>query len=75
MQTQMDRIRPDSRLLVLLDEESYSQTIDDTRVLERRQTWQRLGKQYHLKIIPLHPLTTSPDQFLQQAQTGLWPAP
>jgi len=75
MQTQMDRIRPDSRLLVLLDEESYSQTIDDTRVLERRQTWQRLGKQYHLKIIPLHPLTTSPDQFLQQAQAGLWPAP
>jgi hypothetical protein len=75
IQTQMDRIRSDSRLLVLLDEESYSQTVDDTRVIERRQTWQRLGNQYHLNIVPLHPLTTSPDQFLQQAQAGLWPAP
>jgi hypothetical protein len=75
IQTQMDRIRPDSRLLVLLDEESYSQTVDDTRVIERRQTWQRLGNQYHLNIVPLHPLTTSPDHFLQQAQAGLWPAP
>ncbi|MDH5562760.1 MAG: hypothetical protein OEY91_03935 [Nitrospirota bacterium] len=75
MQTQMDKIRPGSRLLVLLDEESYSQAVDGTRVTERRQTWQRLGNQYHLKIVPLHPLTTSPDQFILQAQAGLWPGP
>jgi hypothetical protein len=74
IQTQMDRARTGSRLLVLLDEEPYGQTVDKTRVIERRQAWQRQGNQYHLEIVPLAPLTTSPDQFLQQAQVGLWPA-
>jgi hypothetical protein len=74
IQTQMDRARTGSRLLVLLDEEPYGQTVDKTRVIERRQAWQRLGNQYHLEIVPLDPSTTSPDQFLQQAQAGLWPA-
>jgi hypothetical protein len=58
----------------VLDEEPYGQTVDKTRVIERRQAWQRLGNQYHLEIVPLDPSTTSPDQFLQQAQAGLWPA-
>lgn len=74
IQTQMDTARPGSRLLVLLDEEPYGQTVDKTRVIERRQAWQRLVNHYHLEIIPLDPSTTSPDQFLQQAQVGLWPA-
>jgi len=74
IQIQMDTARPGSRLLVLLDEEPYGQTVDKTRVIERRQAWQRLGNQYHLEIVPLDPSTTSPDQFLQQAQVGLWPA-
>lgn len=73
IQTQMDTARPDSRLLVLLDEEPYGQTVDKTRMIERRQAWQRLGKQYHLEIIPVDPSTTSQDQFLQQALAGLWP--
>ena len=74
IQTQMDTARPGSRLLVLLDEEPYGQTVDKTRLIERRRAWQRLGNQYHLEIIPLDPSTTSQDQFLQQAQAGLWPA-
>jgi hypothetical protein len=74
IQTQMDTARQGSRLLVLLDEEPYRQTIEETRVMERRQAWQRLGNQYHLEIVPLDPTATSQDQFLQQAQTGFWPA-
>lgn len=73
IQTQMGTIRPDSRLLVLLDEEPYGQTVGGTRVSERRQTWQRLSNQYHLSLVPFDVHTTSPDQFLQQAQAGLWP--
>ncbi|MEX0828726.1 MAG: DUF2868 domain-containing protein [Nitrospirales bacterium] len=72
-QTQMDAARPGSRLLVLLDEEPYRQTIEEKRVMERRQAWQRLGNQYHIEIVPLDSTTTSQDQFLQQAQTGFWP--
>jgi len=75
IQTRMDKISPGSRLLVLLDEEPYSQSVDGTRLIERRQTWQRLGNQYHLSLVPLDVYTTSPDQFLQQAQAGLWPRP
>ncbi len=74
MQTQMETHRRGSRLLVLLDEEPYSTALDDNRVIERRQTWQRLSSQYHLSIVPLNANTTSLDQFLQLAQTGLWPA-
>ncbi len=73
IQTQMDRARPGSRLLVLLDEEPYGQAVDKTRVIERRQAWQRLGDQYHLEIVPVDPSTTTQDQFLQQALAGLWP--
>ena len=73
IQTQMDTGRPDSRLLVLLDEEPYGQSVDKTRVIERRQAWQRLCNQYHLEIVPVDPSTTSPDQFLQEALAGLWP--
>jgi hypothetical protein len=74
IQTQMDTSRPGSRLLVLLDEEPYGQTVEKTRVIDRRQAWQRLCKQYHLQIVPLDPSTTSQDQFLQQTLAGLWPA-
>lgn len=73
IQTQMDTTRPDSRLLVLLDEEPYGQTVDKTRIIERRQAWQRLGNQYHLEIVPVDPSTTSQDQFLQEALPALWP--
>jgi hypothetical protein len=73
IQTQMNTAIKGSRLLVLLDEEPYSQTIDETRLSERRQAWQRLGNQYHIQIVPFDKNTTSPDQFLQRAQAGLWP--
>ena len=73
IQTQMDRARPGSRLLVLLDEEPYGQAVDKTRVIERRQAWQRLGDQYHLEIVPVDPSTTTQEQLLQQALGGLWP--
>ena len=75
IQTQMNAHRDGSRLLVLLDEEPYSATMDETRVIERRKTWQRLSHQYHLSVVPFHGNTTSLDQFLQQAQAGLWPTP
>jgi len=74
IQTQMDTSRQNSRLLVLLDEEPYRQTIEEIRVTERRQAWKRLGNQYHLEIVTLDPTATSQDQFLQQAQTRFWPA-
>ena len=73
IQTQMDSERPGSKLLVLLDEEPYCQTIDEFRVIERRQAWQRLSNQYHLALVPFDGHSTSPDQFLQQALTGIWP--
>jgi hypothetical protein len=73
IQTQMGTNRAGSRLLALLDEEPYNQTIDETRVIERRQTWQRFGNQYHLSLLPFHANTSSPERFLQQAQAGLWP--
>ncbi|MDH5585718.1 MAG: DUF2868 domain-containing protein [Nitrospirota bacterium] len=74
IQTQIDAVRSRSRLLVLLDEEPYRQAIEERRVTERRQAWQRLSHQYHLDIVPLDPTTTSQDEFLHQAQTGFWPA-
>jgi hypothetical protein len=73
IQTQMDPAQGGSRLLILLDEEPYSQTIDENRVIERRQAWQRLINQYHLSIVPFDVNATSHDQFLQQAQGRLWP--
>jgi len=74
LQTQMDPTPTGSRLLILLDEEPYSQAIGENRVIERRQAWQRQISQYHLSLVPFHAKTTSPDKFLQQAQAGLWPA-
>lgn len=73
LQTEMNTAQPASRLLVILDEEPYRQTIDPARMNERRQAWQRLTAQYHLTLVPFDIHTTSLDQFLQQAQTGLWP--
>ncbi len=73
MQTQTGAHKTGSRLLVLLDEEPYSQAIDEHRVLERQQAWQRLISQYHLSLIPFNANTTSSDYFLQQTQAGLWP--
>ena len=73
LQTQMDSARSQAQLLILLDEESYSTAVDRSRVLERRQTWLRLGKQYHLALVPFTPSDTMQDQVLQQAQAGLWP--
>ncbi|MDR4495894.1 MAG: hypothetical protein R3B74_16050 [Nitrospirales bacterium] len=73
IQTQIGTMEPIARLLVVLDEEPYRQTVDQARVSERRQTWQRLGTQYHLTLVPFDVHTTSHDQFLQDAQTGLWP--
>ncbi len=74
MQTQMNSAKARSRLLILLDEEPYSQAIDENRVMERRQAWQRLINHYHLSVVPFHANSTLSDQFLQQAQSGLWPA-
>ncbi len=74
MQTQTGANKTGSRLLVLLDEEPYSQAIDENRVIERQEAWQRLISQYHLSLIPFNANTTSSDQFLQQTQAGLWPA-
>jgi hypothetical protein len=73
-QTQIDAGNSHFRLLDLLDEEPYRQAIEERRVTERRQAWKRLTNQYHLEIVPLDPTVTSPDEFLQQAQTGFWPA-
>ncbi len=73
VQTQIGAMKPKARLLVILDEEQYRQTVDQVRVGERRQTWQRLGAQYHLTFVPFDVHTTSRDQFLQQAQASLWP--
>ncbi len=73
MQTQTGELKTGSSLLVLLDEEPYSQAIDEQRVLERQQAWQRLISQYHLSLIPFNANTTSSDLFLQQTQAGLWP--
>lgn len=74
IQTQMDSAKAGSRLLILLDEEPYSLSIDETRVNERRKAWQRLINQYHLALVPFNANTTSQDDFLQKAQAGLWPA-
>ena len=74
MQTQMGSHTTEARLLVLLDEEPYSQTIDEHRVFERQQAWQRLISQYHLSVVPFNASTTLSGQFLQQTQAGLWPA-
>ena len=73
MQTPLDSTKAGTRLLILLDEEPYSQATEDYRIIERREAWQRLLNQYHLSIVPFHGNTTSPDQFLEQAQAGLWP--
>ncbi|MGD9853049.1 MAG: DUF2868 domain-containing protein [Nitrospirales bacterium] len=73
IQTQMGTSNPSTKLLVILDEEHFRQTVDEARVRERRQTWQRLGTQYHLTLVPFDVHTTSRDQFLQAAQGGLWP--
>ncbi len=73
IQTHVSPTNPGTKLLVLLDEESYSRNIDEIRVEERRQTWQRFGNQYHLSLVPFNPSITSQTQFLQQAQTRLWP--
>ncbi len=75
MQTQTGAHKTGSRLLVLLDEEPYSQAIDEQRVLERQQAWQRLISQYHLSLIAFHANTTAADQFFQQVQAGQWPTP
>ena len=73
IQTQMGSHTTDSRLLVLLDEEPYSQAIDENRVIERQQAWQRLMSQYHLSLVPFNASTSVSDQFLQQTQASLWP--
>jgi len=73
LQTEMNAAQPGSRLLVILDEEPYRQTIDPARINERRQAWHRLTAQYHLTLVPFDLHATSPNQFLQQAQAGLWP--
>ena len=74
LQTERPGMASGSRLLMILDEEPYRQTVDQTRLDERRQTWQRLAQQYHLTLVPLDVLHTTLDQFLQQAHAGLWPA-
>ncbi len=74
IQTQINQANAESTLLVLLDEEPYRQAIDDTRVTERRQAWQRLSTQYHLSLTPFDVRTTSLDQFLRQTQAKQWPA-
>ncbi len=73
IQTQMGSTPSHTQLLILLDEESYSQSLDQARVTERRENWKRLGNQYHLSLVPFHPSTTSRNQFLEQAQVRLWP--
>lgn len=73
VQTQMSASQSLTKLLVILDEEQYRQTVDQVRSSERRQTWQRLGTQYHLTFVPFDVHTTSRDQFIQDAQAGLWP--
>ncbi len=73
MQTQLSTAS-NTRLLVLLDEEPYSQIVDDVRMTERRQSWQRLGIQYQLSFVTFHPSTTPQNKIIQQAQTRLWPA-
>jgi hypothetical protein len=74
IQTQIHQASADSTLLILLDEEPYRQSVDDTRVTERRQAWQRLSKQYHLALSPFDVNNTSLDQFIQQTQAKHWPA-
>lgn len=73
VQTKIRAMTPMAKLLVILDEEPYRQTVDQARVDERRQTWQRLGSQYHLTLVPFDVHTISRDQFLQAAQAALWP--
>lgn len=59
------------QLLVLLDLEPYRQSVEENRVIERRQAWQRLANQYHLHLVPFDAQLTSPDQLFQQAQAGM----
>lgn len=73
VQAHIRAMQPDASLLAVLDEEQYRQTVDQDRVRERQQTWQRLGAQYHLSLVPFDALTATRDQFLQDAQAGLWP--
>ena len=75
LQTHMSPTDPKGKLLILLDEEPYSQTMDENRMTERRQAWQQQLSQYHLSIVPFQAQTSSTDQFLQQAKDGLWPTP
>ncbi len=39
-------------ILMLLDEESYSARADETRVAERRRSWQRVAREVGLVAIP-----------------------
>ncbi len=74
IQTHIGNHPTEARLLVLLDEEPFRLNHNDSRLAERRQTWQRFLKQYHLSFVPFDGTTASHNQFLQQAQTSLWPA-
>lgn len=73
LQTQIDALKGQHQLLLLLDQEPYRHLAHSGHMVERQQTWQRLADDYHLQIVPFDVKETSRDQLLQKTHAALWP--
>jgi hypothetical protein len=66
------------RLLVLLDEEAYAQKTDETRLLERRRSWQRVAREAGVVAVPFagsdHPMSEAIDAASRELGVSAEPA-